>query len=205
MLNALPISIPKDVINVLDNLDLLKENQFLIDTDIFYHNVPVRGAFIEDDLNNRIDLSVGDILNIQTLVREKTLDRQVPNDLFFYQLQYSGINHIGILFAVDRNLKIYGIPVDSISFKFSDLYKQLGFKNLCNGNDAFFGDYMTPSFANVLQLVSSLNKNILFSEYVFKRLGRRPLFPYTEQPFLFPTDTEGKYIISTIRNKMRKL
>ena len=74
MVGLLKITIPKDVINVLDNLDLLKENHFLIDTDIFYHNVPVRGAFIEDDLNNRIDLSVGDILNIQTLVREKTLD-----------------------------------------------------------------------------------------------------------------------------------
>ena len=35
MLNALPISIPEDVIKVMDNWDLLKENQFLFDKDIF--------------------------------------------------------------------------------------------------------------------------------------------------------------------------
>ena len=58
MLNALPISIPEDIIKVMDNWDLLKENQFLFDKDIFYHNVPVKDAFIEDDLGHSISLLI---------------------------------------------------------------------------------------------------------------------------------------------------
>lgn len=50
MNDALHITLPQDVIKVMDNWDLLKENQFLFDKDIFYYNVPVKGAFIQDDL-----------------------------------------------------------------------------------------------------------------------------------------------------------
>ena len=206
MLNALPISIPKDVIKVMDNWDLLKENQFLFDRDIFYHNVPVKNAFIEDDLNNHIDLSVGDILELQQVIRENILIQPVDNDLLFYQLQYTGLEHKGLLIACDRNLKVYGFIVDKIAFWFNELYKHCGFKDFSDKNGGFLGDYMTPSFASISDLITSLKKGVLLSDYVYQKLVKeRPLYPYSDKPFLFPTDIPEHYIISTIQNQVGRI
>ena len=203
MLNALPISIPKDVIRVMDNWDLLKENQFLFDRDIFYHNVPVKNAFIEDDLNNHIDLSVGDILELQQVIRENILIQPVDNDLLFYQLQYTGLEHKGLLIACDRNLKVYGFFIDKIAFWFNELYKHCGFKDFEDKNKAFFGDYMTSSFASMTDLITSLKKGVLLSDYIYKKLvEEQPLYPYSEEPYLFPTDIHDKYIIDTTQNRI---
>ena len=205
MLNALPISIPEDVIKVMDNWDLLKENQFLFDKDIFYHNVPVKGAFIQDDLGNYISLSVGDILELQQVIRETILIKPVDNDLLFYQLQYTGLEHKGLLIACDRNLKLYGFFVDKIAFEFNELYKTCGFKDFADKNGGFLGDYMTPSFASMTDLITSLKKGVLLSDYVYKKLVKeRPLYPYSDKPFLFPTDIPEKYIIDTIQNRIRR-
>ena len=205
MLNALPISIPEDVIKVMDNWDLLKENQFLFDKDIFYHNVPVKGAFIQDDLGNYISLSVGDILELQQVIRETILIKPVDNDLLFYQLQYTGLEHKGLLIACDRNLKLYGFFVDKIAFEFNELYKTCGFKDFADKNGGFLGDYMTPSFASMTNLITSLKKGVLSSDYVYQKLVKeRPLYPYSDKPFLFPTDIPEKYIIDTIQNRIRR-
>ena len=205
MLNALPISIPKDVVKVMDNWDLLKENQFLFDKDIFYHNVPVKGAFIQDDLGHSISLSVGDILELQEVIRETILIKPVDNDLLFYQLQYTGLEHKGLLLACDRNLKVYGFFVDKIAFEFNELYKTCGFKDFADKNGGFLGDYMTPSFASISNLITSLKKGVLLSDYVYQKLEKEPpLYPYSDKPFLFPTDIPEKYIIDTIQNRIRR-
>lgn len=206
MLNALPISIPEDVIKVMDNWDLLKENQFLFDKDIFYHNVPVKNAFIEDDLNNHIDLSVGDILGLQQVIRENILIKPVDNDLLFYQLQYTGLEHKGLLIACDRNLKVYGFIVDKIAFWFNELYKHCGFKDFTDKNKAFLGDYMVHSFASMDDLITSLKKGVLLGDYIYKKLvEEQPLYPYSEEAFLFPTDIHDKYIIDTTQNRARRV
>lgn len=205
MLNALPISIPEDVIKVMDNWDLLKENQFLFDKDIFYHNVPVKGAFIQDDLGHSISLSVGDILELQQVIRETMLIKPVDNDLLFYQLQYTGLEHKGLFIACDRNLKVYGFIVDKIAYEFNDLYKHCGFKDFEDKNGGFLGDYMTPSFASISDLITSLKKGVLLSDYVYQKLVKeRPLYPYSDKPFLFPTDIPEKYIIDIIQNRIRR-
>lgn len=206
MLNALPISIPEDVIKVMDNWDLLKENLFLFDKDIFYHNVPVKGAFIQDDLGNYISLSVGDILELQQVIRETILIKPVDNDLLFYQLQYTGLEHQGLLLACDRNLKVYGFFVDKIAFEFNELYKTCGFKDFADKNGGFLGDYMTPSFASMTDLITSLKKGVLLSDYVYKKLVKeQPLLPYSNEPFIFPTKKPEHYIISTIQNQVGRI
>ena len=203
MLNALPISIPEDVIKVMDNWDLLKENQFLFDKDIFYHNVPVKGAFIQDDLGHYISLSVGDILELQQVIRETILIKPVDNDLLFFQLQYTGLEHKGLFIACDRNLKVYGFIVDKIAFWFNELYKHCGFKDFEDKNKAFFGDYMVHSFASMTDLITSLKKGVLLSDYIYKKLvEEQPLYPYSEEPYLFPTDIHDKYIIDTTQNRI---
>lgn len=205
MNDALHISLPQDVIKVMDNWDLLKEHQFLFDKDIFYHNVPVKGAFIQNDLGNYISLSVGDILELQQVIRETMLIKPVDNDLLFYQLQYIGLEHKGLLLACDRNLKVYGFFVDKIAFTFNELYQHCGFKDFADKNGGFLGDYMTPSFASISDLITSLKKGVLLSDYVYKKLVKEPpLYPYSDKPFLFPTDIPEKYIIDTIQNRIRR-
>ena len=205
MNDALHISLPQDVIKVMDNWDLLKENQFLFDKDIFYHNVLVKDAFIQDDLGNYISLSVGDILELQQVIRETILIKPVDNDLLFYQLQYTGLEHKGLLLACDRNLKVYGFFVDKIAFTFNELYQHCGFKDFADKNGGFLGDYMTPSFASMTDLITSLKKGVLLSDYVYQKLVKeRPLYPYSDKPFLFPTDIPEKYIIDTIQNRIRR-
>ena len=205
MNDALHISLPQDVIKVMDNWDLLKENQFLFDKDIFYHNVLVKDAFIQDDLGNYISLSVGDILELQQVIRETILIKPVDNDLLFYQLQYTGLEHKGLLLACDRNLKVYGFFVDKIAFTFNELYQHCGFKDFADKNGGFLGDYMTPSFASISNLIRSLKKGVLLSDYVYQKLVKeRPLYPYSDKPFLFPTDIPEKYIIDTIQNRIRR-
>ena len=203
MNDALHITLPQDVIKVMDNWDLLKENQFLFDRDVFYYNVSVKGAFIQDDLGNYISLSVGDILELQQVIRENILIQPVDNDLLFYQLQYTGLEHKGLLIACDRNLKVYGFIVDKIAFWFNELYKHCGFKDFEDKNKAFFGDYMTSSFASMTDLITSLKKGVLLSDYIYKKLvEEQPLYPYSEEPYLFPTDIHDKYIIDTTRNRI---
>ena len=206
MNDALHISLPQDVIKVMDNWGLLKENQFLFDKDIFYHNVPIKGAFIQDDLGHSISLSVGDILELQQIIRETILIQPVDNDLLFYQLQYTGLEHKGLLLACNRNLKVYGFFVDKIAFEFNELYKTCGFKDFTDKNGGFLGDYMTPSFASTTNLITSLKKGVLLSDYVYKKLVKeQPLLPYSDKPFLFPTDIPEKYIISTIQNQVGRI
>ena len=206
MNDALYISLPQDVIKVMDNWDLLKENQFLFDKDIFYYNVPVKGAFIQDDLGNCISLSVGDILELQQVIRETILIKPVDNDLLFYQLQYTGLEHQGLLLACDRNLKVYGFFVDKIAFTFNELYQHCGFKDFADKNGGFLGDYMTPSFASMTDLITSLKKGVLLSDYVYKKLVKeQPLLPYSNEPFIFPTKKPEHYIISTIQNQVGRI
>ena len=206
MNDALHISLPQDVIKVMDNWDLLKENQFLFDKDIFYYNVPVKDAFIQDDLGNCISLSVGDILELQQVIRETILIKPVDNDLLFYQLQYTGLEHQGLLLACDRNLKVYGFFVDKIAFTFNELYQHCGFKDFADKNGGFLGDYMTPSFASMTDLITSLKKGVLLSDYVYQKLVKeQPLLPYSNEPFIFPTKKPEHYIISTIKNQVGRI
>ena len=201
---AIITGLPDDVEQIIENWDLIQQNRTLFEQDIFYYNVPVLDCYIEDDLNNKIDLTIGDLLSIQELIPQLlSICAPQPHDLFFYKLRYVGLNHIGVFFAFDRETtQTYAFVFDGIAYKFGKVYNNLGFKYFDKKNATFPEDYHIPSCCTITDLIESLEKGILLSDYIRKKLENNQLFLYSDGPFLFPTDIEDKYIISTIQNQI---
>lgn len=177
MIKGYGMKVSDDIKILLDHWVYL--DQDVINMEIFYYNVPIDEADIQDDKGNIQGISVGDLLRLQPLFKE-ILGFSEDNKLIFYALKpLFNEYHQGLIFATDFSFNPYVFIVDNVELAYSMLYQKMGIAKLEYQKGYLKDNLLTPSCASVIDLVEALKNGEYLPKYVIVKYAKNNITEYS--------------------------
>lgn len=195
MIKPIQIIASNDVKKIAPSLNTLIDNAELINSDVFYYNVEVIDAFIEDDLENQIFLNIGDLLKLQPIFKKYiTAKGLFQGSTLYYKLESINHNQQGVVTGIDEFGTIWIFVVDDIRHIFQEMYSICGIESEAS-NNLFLGNNRIPSFTTVSELLFALRNNFNLSNVALHRWKYKQELLFSKKPYIIPSAESGHYIV----------